>query len=224
MVGVAAFPGSAVDEILYLFRSILGIEAKSIGSEQEQFGDIRLLVVPGGASYGDVLRPGALAKSAPLSAGIRRFARSGKVLGIGNGFQILCELGILPGTLLPNIEGRFLEQDVYVQVQETMCALVGSALVGAQLRLPIASTHGCYFADNRTILGLQERKGIVMRYVSESGALLENAITGSARGIAAVTNESGNVLGMMVHPERAAEEIFGNSDGRRFMDALVASL
>ncbi len=228
--GIIVFPGSSGDADMYhVLRDVLGAEVEYIWHRDSAVDHVDCLILPGGASYGDALRPGAIARFAPVMQAVRTFAeRGGLVLGIGNGFQILCEAGLLPGAFLPNRGVRFISRSVYVRVEQTDTPFTRRCEPGQVLRLPIAHRFGNYFVDDAALAQLEERGQIVFRYCTASGELAEAANPNGARAhIAGVCNEQRNVLGMMAHPERAAEDLLGSVDGRlvfaSIADALAAS-
>jgi phosphoribosylformylglycinamidine synthase I len=217
---IVEFPGSSVEEVADAYTRVLGIPAQVVWHDTENLPACELLVIPGGSSFSDYLRPGALAKASAISAAIRRHSRSGKVLGIGNGFQIMCEYGILPGALLSNIENKFVNEDVYVRPQESI--LVSKPLGDAPLKFPLACEFGSYFIEPRRLAELQESKLVVFRYTDKEGDLLPAPPTGSQGAIAGLTNTSGNVLGIMFHPERMVESEYGGEQGRAVLTCLLS--
>ncbi len=175
------------------------------------------VILPGGFSYGDYLRCGAIAKFSPVMDAVRKFAANGgPVLGICNGFQILVECGLLPGALLRNTGLKFVCRDVTVRVETTDSPFTSIANPGQLLRLPVAHGEGCYFADQRTINAIETEDRVVLRYVDNPN--------GSVSGIAGICNERRNVMGMMPHPERAADVLLGSTDGRVILESMLQSL
>ena len=182
------------------------------------------MVVPGGFSYGDYLRAGAMAAHSPVMSAVRRFAEAGgPVLGICNGFQILCESGLLDGALTRNARLRFVCRDVTVRVEGRPTPFTSAIPAGRVLTMPVAHAEGRYLNDDLDAL---EREGrIVFRYSDAAGGLDEGANpNGSSRAIAGICNRAGNVVGLMPHPERASEQILGGTDGRQLFDSLLVSL
>lgn len=221
-VAVVNFPGSAADDAAHALQRALHVEPRLVWHDQETLGDCDFLVIPGGYSFCDYLRPGALTRTSAIAPAIRRFSREGRVLGIGNGFQILCELGVLPGALLPNAEGGFISDDVFIRLENTKCSLTKSIEAGAKFRIPLACGCGRYYLDQRTLTEYEDKGCIVFRYCDEEGDVsAETAVTGSVRAIAAMTNLTGNVLGIMPHPEYAVEELLGNTDGAKLFQAAM---
>ncbi len=225
--GVALLPGSNCDhDVYHVLKHTLGLETMFLWHENETVEDCDLVVVPGGFSYGDYLRSGALAARSPVLAAARRHAEAGGlVLGICNGFQILCEAGLLPGALLRNRTLRFEHRDVCLRVERTDLAFTHRYRQGQVLSIPIAHMDGNYFATEAALDELEAAGRVVFRYVAPDGAL-DDAWNwnGSARAIAGIVNPGGNVLGMMPHPERAADPLLGSTDGLALFEAAVESL
>jgi phosphoribosylformylglycinamidine synthase subunit PurQ / glutaminase len=222
-IAVLRFPGSNCDDdTRHAVHDVLGAEARFVWHTEGGLGAVDAVIVPGGFSYGDYLRSGALAATSPVMGAVRDFAaRGGPVLGICNGFQILTEAGLLPGALARNAGLDFVCDTVHVRV-ERATAFTEGYRVGAVLRLPIAHHEGRYEADSETLERLEGEGRVVFRYVdAEGGRAPEANPNGSAHDIAGIVNERGNVLGMMPHPERAVEELLGSGDGRALLDALL---
>ena len=222
--GVVTFPGSNCDHDCYhVVKHVLGQEAVYVWHQETDLSGLDVLILPGGFSYGDYLRTGAIARFSPVMGAVARFAASGgMVLGICNGFQILLEAGLLPGAMLRNRSLRFICRDVWVRVERTDTPFTRACRPGEVLRLPIAHAEGNYFADAGTLDGLKARRQIVLRYCTPEGAVTEEANpNGSLENIAGISNEAGNVLGMMPHPERCAEAVLGNEDGLRIFLSVV---
>jgi phosphoribosylformylglycinamidine synthase len=222
--GVVVFPGSNCDhDVYHVLKHVLGQETTFLWHTDTSLRGAELVVLPGGFSYGDYLRGGALAARSPIVALIREHAaRGGLVLGICNGFQILCEAGLLPGALRRNRNLRFLCMDVFLRVERADTPFTRLYAPGEILRLPIAHGEGNYGNFEPALDQLEANRQVVFRYVGPSGELDERFNpNGSARAIAGIVNEQGNVLGLMPHPERAAEEILGNRDGLRLLAAAV---
>ena len=218
-VVVVEFPGSSAIEVRDAYKKVLNISVEIVWHDAEILPTCELLVIPGGSSFCDYLRPGALAKTSPISTAIRRYARSGKMLGIGNGFQIMCELGILPGAFLPNSEGKFFNREVFVASQESNLKTgVVFSKVGS---FPLACQNGCFYMDRRNLSELELTKQIPFCYSDKDGDILKVAPTGSAGSIAGITNSSGTALGVMFHPERAVEEKYGAAHGREVLMCLL---
>lgn len=224
-VTIVEFPGaSGAEDTAYAFSRFLGAETEIIWHDQESLGAPDLLVIPGGFSYCDYLRPGALARSSAVAPSIRRHCREKYALGIGNGFQILCELGVLPGALLVNKSTSFLNQTSYIKAQESICLLTKTADPGRIFKLPLACYSGSYYADKRMLVEIQEKQLNPFIFCDEYGDVSdEYCPTGSVHSIAGMTNYKGNVLGVIVHPERYVEEILGGTDGIDFLKLILSA-
>ena len=218
-VGVITFPGSNCDhDVHHVLNRVCGAQARYVWHKDRLPAGLDAVVLPGGFSYGDYLRCGALARFSPVMDDVVGFAKAGgPVLGICNGFQILCECGLLPGVLLRNASLKFICQDVLVEV-EGASTPVTAGLRGQRLRIPIAHAEGNYFADSDTLDELEADGRVVFRYVG-------GAPNGAARDIAGIAGGPRmNVVGLMPHPERASEAILGNADGRKLFDTLLRSV
>ena len=216
--GVIVFPGSNCDhDAFHAVSGILGQPAEFIWHDSASLGDVDAVILPGGFAYGDYLRCGAIAKFSPVMKAVRQFARDGGlVLGICNGFQVLVEAGLLPGALIRNRGLQFVCRDVHLRVQTTNSPFTAAAEKGEILRLPIAHGEGCYIADERTLDQLEDEDRIAFRYLDNPN--------GSARDIAGILNRGRNVMGMMPHPERAADELMGSTDGLVVFKSMVTAL
>ena len=215
-VAVVTFPGSNCDYDCYkAVKDVLGEEAYFVWHRETELERPDLVILPGGFSYGDYLRAGAIARFSPVMEPVIRFAdRGGPVLGICNGFQILCEAGLLPGALVRNRALKFLGKDARVRVERTDTIFTSRYAPGQQLTLPIAHGEGNYQADTEVLDRLEAEDRVVFRYVDETGAASPAGNpNGSARNIAGIINAEGNVLGLMPHPERMVEGILGGQDG-----------
>jgi len=225
--GVVVFPGSNCDDdAFYALGEVLRQPVEFVWHQSEDLSGFDAIVLPGGFSYGDYLRTGAIARFSPVMRAVERFARSGGlVLGICNGFQILCEAGLLPGALIRNRGLRFICRHVHIRVENAATPFTSCATPGQVLRVPIAHADGNYFCDDATLADLQRHDQIVFRYCAPD-ARIEPAANpnGSLDAIAGVCNRERNVLGLMPHPERAAESILGSTDGLVLLRSLVASL
>jgi len=209
--GVLQFPGSCDDRDALLACRRVG-EARLVWHEETDLDGIDVVVVPGGFSYGDYLRAGAIARFAPaMEALARHAAAGGPVLGICNGFQVLCESGLLPGALLPNDSLRFVSRQVEVEVESSETPFTGGSVVGDRLSIPVKHQSGRYFAPPEHLDALEARGGVVLRYAPGHNP------NGSARDIAGVANEGGNVVGLMPHPEHAVDPLTGSADGLRLL-------
>ena len=225
-VGVVTFPGSNCDYDLYKAAQQIGAKVEFIWHRQKNLDGYDVVMLPGGFSYGDYLRAGAIARISPVMEDIVGFTENGgPVLGICNGFQILCEAGLLPGALIRNVSLRFESRDVHMLVEQTETPFTSEYQKGQILRIPIAHGEGNYEADGQLLEQLEAEGRIVFRYVNRGGEMTEEANpNGSRNSIAGLTNESGNVLGMMPHPERAMEEVLGSVDGMGVFLSLAANL
>ncbi|MGD2045248.1 MAG: phosphoribosylformylglycinamidine synthase subunit PurQ [Gemmatimonadota bacterium] len=223
---VVTFPGSNGDYDLYKAAQQVGFETDFVWHRERGLGDYDLVLLPGGFSYGDYLRAGAIARMSPIMEDVVAFAKSGgPVLGICNGFQTLCESGLLPGALIRNEILRFQSKDVRVRVERTDLRFTKDYAEGQILKIPIAHGDGNYEADKETLERLEGEGRVVFRYVDRAGNVADEANpNGSWHNIAGITNEAGNVLGMMPHPERAMEEILGSADGLALFTSLAASV
>ena len=223
--GVCVFPGSNCDyDTYYVIRDILEKEVSFIHHEEKDLSGYDVVVVPGGFSFGDYLRPGALASKTPLAQSLYDFAQKGGiVLGICNGFQILTELGLLPGALLPNLSIRFICDQVYLRVENEGTPLTRKLEREEVLSMPIAHHDGRYYVPDEELRKMEERGQIIFRYCTKEGEVLEEANpNGSVSNIAGVMNREGNVFGMMPHPERASEDVLGSHDGLMLWYSLIS--
>jgi phosphoribosylformylglycinamidine synthase len=224
--GVVIFPGSNCDrDMLHVLGPVMGREVKEIWHKEtslDGFSTEDCIVLPGGFSYGDYLRTGAIARFSPIMEEVIKFAnRGGKVLGICNGFQILCESGLLPGALLHNNNQKFICKYIYLRV-ETKDSLLTRHIEEEVLKIPIAHADGRYYIDEKGLEELKANDQILFRYCNEEGRVSEATNpNGSIENIAGIRNKGGNVFGMMPHPERAAEEALGNIDGKALFESLI---
>jgi phosphoribosylformylglycinamidine synthase len=223
-VGVVVFPGSNGDhDALHALGEVVGQRAELVWHTRTDVSSYDLVVVPGGFAYGDYLRAGAIARFTPVMDAIKRYAEAGGwVLGICNGFQALTEAHLLPGALMRNAELAFSCRWVNVRVEESRCALLQGVPAGTVWRLPIAHGEGRYYAGPDTLRDLQAHGQVVLRYCAPGGEADPSANpNGSSDAIAGICNPAGNVMGLMPHPERAAEVVLGGDDGRLFLQAAV---
>lgn len=213
---VIQFPGSNCDlDMLHAIRDQLGEEAEYVWHAEKSLAGYDACLLPGGFSYGDYLRTGAIAKFANIMPEVLRFAAEGKpVLGVCNGFQILTETGLLPGALIRNQHLHFVCKTVALEVQNNQTLFTNQYADGALIRVPVAHGEGNYYCDDETLADLKQNNQIVFRYAAENP-------NGSRADIAGIINKRGNVLGMMPHPERAVEEIVGGSDGLKLFQSIV---
>lgn len=226
-VAVLVFPGSNCDHDAYhATRHVLGQNARFVWHKETDLGNTDLVVVPGGFSYGDYLRSGAIARFSPIMQEVVRFAeRGGLVLGICNGFQILCETGLLPGALMRNASLRFVCRDVNLRVETVATPFTSTLVSGSVISIPVAHGDGNYYASSDTIARLEDEDRVVFRYCDEAGELTAAANpNGSSGNIAGILGAGRNVLGMMPHPERHTEKVLGNEDGRHLFEAAFAWL
>lgn len=222
---VIVFPGSNCDHDMHYALSLMGFPVDYVWHKSLDLSEYQLVVLPGGFSYGDYLRAGAIARFSPIMKAVVAFARKGKpVLGICNGFQILVEAGLLPGALLQNEYIRFACDHVYLKMQNSSTIFTRAMAVDKLLKIPIAHGQGRYFVDQPTLKKLQDNQQIVFCYVTEEGEMTPEANpNGSAHNIAGIINRQGNVLGMMPHPERAMETLLGSNDGRFIFESLMST-
>jgi phosphoribosylformylglycinamidine synthase len=224
---VLQFPASNCDQdAVHVLRNVFGHSAKLVWHKESSLGDADAVVIPGGFSYGDYLRTGAIARFSPVMQTVQSFAAGGGlVLGICNGFQILCEAGLLPGAQIRNRSLQFRCEHIFLNTATTESPFTNQTPHGKLLRLPIAHGEGCYFADEATLSRLKANNQILWRYVNAQGEATESANpNGSLDNIAGICNESRNVAGLMPHPERACEEILGSVDGRLIFESLIHAL
>ena len=221
---VLIFPGSNCDvDMIQALSDIHGCEVEVIWHQQTTLGNADFVAIPGGFSYGDYLRCGAIARFSPIMDAVIAHAEAGKpVLGVCNGFQILTECGLLPGALLRNDNLQFRCQDVFLKVENTSTLFTSLYRQDQVIRIPIAHAEGNYFADAETLEELEQENRILFRYCTESGMREASANpNGAAHDIAGIINAKGNVLGMMPHPERLCEDVLGGTDGRWMFESIV---
>jgi phosphoribosylformylglycinamidine synthase I len=225
-IAVIVFPGSNCDHDAYIaFKKVLGQDTDFVWHKETNLSAYDFIVLPGGFSYGDYLRCGAIARFSPVMKEVVAKARKGTgVIGICNGFQILTESGLLPGALLKNINQKFICQDVYLQVQNNRTKFTAFCTEKEILTIPIAHGEGNYYCSAEELDRLKQNEQIVFRYSGAGGIPDgESNPNGSLDNIAGIINKQGNVLGMMPHPERNAEKIIGNADGRKILASIVES-
>jgi len=222
--GVVVFPGSNCDHDAYhAAKHVMEQEARFIWHEEAQVGDVDAVVVPGGFSYGDYLRSGAIARFSPIMKDVVRFAEEGGlVLGICNGFQILCEAGLLPGTLLRNESLRFVSKPTTLRVENADTPFTGTLREGQVLTVPVAHGEGRYYAEDEVLDRLETDGRVLFRYSTPDGAITDGANpNGSVRNVAGIVNDGGNVCGIMPHPERCVEAMIGGTDGRHIFESII---
>jgi phosphoribosylformylglycinamidine synthase subunit PurQ / glutaminase len=213
-VAVITFPGSQDDRDAVLALNNLGAQAVPVWHADEELPDVGAVVLPGGFSYGDYLRAGALARFSPAMEAVARFAADGGlVLGICNGFQILCEAGLLPGILRGNVSLDFVCRDVPVRVEHADTAFTSRCASGQRLVIPVKHGEGCWYADEELVSELEENGQILLRY--------EENPNGSLRDVAGVINREGNVMGLMPHPEHAVDPLLGSPDGALILESVL---
>jgi phosphoribosylformylglycinamidine synthase len=224
--GVITFPGSCDDhDVIDSLRTDLGQNVTRLWHKDELTGNFDCVVLPGGFSYGDYLRCGAMARFSPIMRGVIRFAQSGGlVLGICNGFQILCESGLLPGALVRNAQLQFTCQQVHLRVEETDTPFTAGLKKGHVLKMPVKHGEGCYYADAPSLEQLHKNRQILLRYVDAKGKPTAAANpNGSVENIAGICNKTRNVFGLMPHPEDACSRLLGSDDGAKIFASIAAA-
>jgi phosphoribosylformylglycinamidine synthase I len=225
--GVIVFPGSNCDHDSYHAAiTATGQQAAFLWHESHNLENCDAIIVPGGFAYGDYLRTGAIAKFAPIMSEVKRFAASGgMVLGICNGFQILCEAGMLPGALMRNAGLKYVCKYVYLRVENADTQFTNACKRAEVLKIPIGHMDGNYYCDAETLKSLQQRKQVVLRYCTPDGQITPEANpNGSLDNIAGICSEGGNVLGLMPHPDRCSETLLGSADGSKIFKSMAAVL
>ncbi len=223
--GVVVFPGSNCDEdMVYVLRDIMKQETVKLWHKNTDLEGCTHIVLPGGFSYGDYLRSGAIARFSPIMASIMKHAENGGfVFGVCNGFQILCESGLLPGALLQNDNLKFICKNVCIKADNQDTVLT-NAVPSKALKIPIAHGEGKYFADTETLANMTKNGQIIFRYCNENGEITpESNPNGASQNIAGVCNITKNVFGMMPHPERASDELLANTDGKFIFESILKS-
>ncbi len=222
--GVVVFPGSNCDHDAYhAAKHVFDQEARFIWHEEEHLGDVDVVIVPGGFSYGDYLRSGAIARFSPIMQDVVRFAEEGGlVFGICNGFQILCEAGLLPGTLMRNESLRFICKDTTLRVENAETPFTNALTEGQVVTIPLSHGEGRYYADDEVLARIEANDQVLFRYSTPEGEVTDDANpNGSVHGIAGIVNEASNVCGLMPHPERCVEPLLGGDDGRLVFESLL---
>jgi len=222
--GIIVFPGSNCDHDCYhAVKHVFGCEAEYVWHKETALAGFDCVILPGGFSYGDYLRTGAIARSSPVMASVVSFAkRGGPVIGICNGFQILAEAGLLPGVLMRNKALKFICSPAWLRVENNTTIFTSAYAAGQVINVPIAHADGNYYADAAQIKQLEDSGRIVLRYSTVDGQVTEDANpNGSLSNIAAIVNEAGNVMGAMPHPERACEAALGSTGGRGVFESLI---
>ena len=225
--GIVVFPGSNCDHDCYhTIKHILVHEAEFVWHEETYLGNYDCIVIPGGFSYGDYLRTGSIASLSPIMKSVAKYAASGgPVIGICNGFQVLLEAGLLPGSLIKNASLKFVCKWVNVRLENNKNIFTSNMKIGDVLRIPVAHGEGNYFCTKEGLKALKDNSQIVFRYCSEEGVVTDGSNpNGSLENIAGVSSREGNVLGMMPHPERCSEGLLGGEDGRAIFESVISSL
>lgn len=224
--GVVVFPGSNCDrDVHYVLSEIFHQDTRYIWHKDSSLGDVHVVILPGGFSYGDYLRCGAIARFSPVMREVVQFATNGGVVvGICNGFQILLEAGLLPGAMLKNKSLRFVCKYVYLSVENAHTRFTSVCSPGEVLEVPVAHGEGNYIVDEDTLKQLEDKEQILFRYCDRNGNITDEANpNGSMANIAGLINEEGNVVGLMPHPERCSDEVLGHTDGKKFFQSILQS-
>ena len=225
-IGIVVFPGSNCDhDAHYVAETIMGQDARLIWHKEASIGDVGIIILPGGFSYGDYLRCGAIARFSPVMKDVVRFANNGGlVIGICNGFQVLTEAGLLQGVLLRNKSLLFICKYLHLRVENANTKFTERCEQGDVLEIPIAHGEGNYLTDPETLKRIEDNQQVVFRYCDQLGNLTNEANpNGSINSIAGIINEAGNVLGMMPHPERASDPVLKHTDGRKIFESIIQS-
>ena len=226
-LGVVVFPGSNCDhDTYYVLKKILDLDVIFLWHKQATLDGCDLIILPGGFSYGDYLRTGAIARFSPIMNEVIQFANNGGyILGICNGFQILLEAGLLPGVMIRNESLNFVCKDVYLKIENNKTVFTKDINRKSPLKIPIAHGEGNYFADENTLMELQDNNQIVFKYSDSNGSITNSANpNGSVRNIAGIINKNGNVLGMMPHPERSSDPVLGKTHGSLIFKSVVNNI
>jgi phosphoribosylformylglycinamidine synthase I len=225
--GVVVFPGSNCDHDAYhAAKHVMGQDAEFIWHKETDLRDADVIILPGGFSYGDYLRTGAIARFSPVMQEVVRFANNGgTVIGICNGFQVLLEAGLLPGVMLRNRSLRFVCKFIHLKVENASTRFTSECQKDDVLKIPIAHGDGNYFASDDVVKSLEDNNQVVFRYCETDGGITDEANpNGSLHNIAGIINANGNVMGMMPHPERASELELGSADGKKIFESLIHSV
>ncbi len=223
--GVVLFPGSNCDQdMIYVLETVMQQQVVKLWHKDHDLKNCDFIVLPGGFSYGDYLRSGAIARFSPIMKEVIDFAgKGGYVLGVCNGFQILCESGLLPGALLHNANHKFICKNVYIKAEHNDSLITSMIDTGKALKIPIAHGEGNFYTDEKTLKSLTENGQILFRYCDENGQVTESSNpNGTLENIAGICNATKNVFGMMPHPERASEQVLGNIDGKIIFESLLS--
>ncbi len=222
--GVVVFPGSNCDrDMQYVLGSVMGQQVEMLWHKEHSLRGCDFIVLPGGFSYGDYLRSGAIARFSPIMQEVMEFAdKGGYVLGICNGFQILTEAHLLPGVLMHNNSRQFICKNIFMRCETDESMVTSKLNIGQVVQIPIAHGEGKFYADDATLLSLRENNQVLFRYCDAEGNLSDAANpNGATDHIAGICNKGRNVFGMMPHPERAADPVLGNTDGRLILDSIL---
>ncbi len=225
--GIIVFPGTWSDkDCYYAVHTIMRQEARYVWHKDTDLAELDCIILPGGFSYGDYLRPGAIARFSPVMSSIIEFANKGRpVIGICNGFQILCESGLLPGVLMQNNHLQYRCQWTYLKVENMVSPFTNKCGGEKTLKIPISHFEGRYHADIDILAKLESENRVAFRYATPEGKISPEANpNGASNNIAGILNERGNVLGMMPHPERSCEPLLGSSDGNEIWESIIASI
>lgn len=225
--GVVIFPGSNCDQdAVYALREIFRQEVVELWHKTHDLQGCDFIILPGGFSYGDYLRSGAIARFSPIMDEVISFAKNGGyVLGICNGFQVLCESHLLPGALLRNEKQNFICKNVFLKTENNTSLITRYIPHGKVLKIPVAHAEGRYYADEKTIESLEENEQVLFRYCDKNGEITREAnVNGSINSIAGIMNSSGNVFGMMPHPERAVDSVLKNEDGKYIFNSILETV
>ncbi len=223
--GVVVFPGSNCDQdMIYVLKDIMGQEVVSLWHKDADLKGCDFIILPGGFSYGDYLRSGAVARFSPIMEKVIEFAnKGGYVLGVCNGFQILTEAGLLPGALLHNEERKFVCKNVYIKAEHNDALITSEVPLKRALKIPVAHGEGRYYADEATLKEMNSSGQILFRYCDDTGAITDASNpNGALENIAGICNKNKNVFGMMPHPERATDGDLSNIDGRSIFDSILS--
>ncbi len=225
--GIIVFPGTNCErDTLHVVTDVLGHSGQLVWHDATDLAPFDGVIIPGGFAHGDYLRTGAVARFSPVMDSVAEFAANGKpVLGICNGFQILCEAGILPGVLRRNYTSHFICRDAFLRIESNRSSFLHGLNVGQIMRMPVRHGEGCYTVDDETLADMERNNQVVLRYVNRHGRLDDNANpNGSVSNIAGVCNERGNVFGLMPHPEAASELLLGSNDGLAIFAGMTREL
>jgi phosphoribosylformylglycinamidine synthase len=225
--GVVVFPGSNCDhDTYYVLRKLLDLDVIFLWHKQATLEDCDVIILPGGFSYGDYLRTGAIARFSPIMNEVIRFAnKGGYVFGICNGFQVLLEAGLLPGVMIKNESLNFVCKDIYLKIENKETVYTKGINGKNSLKIPVAHGEGNYFTDENTLKELEDNNQIVFKYCTSDGSITnESNPNGSIMNIAGIINKNGNVMGMMPHPERSSDSVLGKTDGSLIFKSLVNNI